>query len=161
MQLRRARLDRDRRIDVTFLLLGGLGLAAAQPPRPAWATRAAKLPADLPVKPPPTMAGYSRERFGPPWKDVDRNGCDTRDDILRLDLRHVRFKVDSDCVIASGTLKDPYTGTKIEFVRGVGTSSACRSTMLWRSPTPGEPAHERGAPHVGCGTPMTHQCCSQ
>jgi hypothetical protein len=67
-------LERDRRIDVTFLL-GGLGLAAAQPPRPAWATRAAKLPADLPVKPPPTMAGYSRERFGPPWKDTDRNGC--------------------------------------------------------------------------------------
>jgi hypothetical protein len=34
------------------------------------------------------------------------------------------FKAGSDCVIASGTLNDPYTGTKIKFVRGVGTSSA-------------------------------------
>ena len=30
--------------------------------------------------------GYARERFGQAWADVDRNGCDTRNDVLRRDL---------------------------------------------------------------------------
>ena len=33
------------------------------------------------------MTGYDRAQFGSSWADVDRNGCDTRDDILRRDLR--------------------------------------------------------------------------
>jgi hypothetical protein len=70
------------------------------------------------------MAGYSRERFGPAWQDTNHNGCDTRNDILRRDLRHTRFKAGSACVIVSGTLSDPYTDTRIDFVRGVGTSSS-------------------------------------
>ncbi|MDM7855135.1 GmrSD restriction endonuclease domain-containing protein [Cellulomonas alba] len=66
------------------------------------------------------MTGYTRDEFGPAWKDVDRNGCDTRDDVLARDLDDpVRRDA---CVIASGTLHDPYTGTTIDFVRGVGTS---------------------------------------
>jgi Protein of unknown function (DUF1524) len=110
---------------VVALLLAGERLPASEAaPSPAWATSAAKLLADLQVKPPASMAGYSRDRFGSPWKDTNRNGCDTRDDILRLDLRLVQYKAGSDCVIATGTLNDPYTGTKINFVRGVGTSSA-------------------------------------
>src|SRR4051794_22703726 len=85
---------------VAALLLAGERLPASETtPRPAWATRAVKLLADLPVKQPASMTGYSRKRFGQPWKDTDANGCDTRDDILRLDLRHVRFKINSDCVI--------------------------------------------------------------
>ena len=28
---------------------------------------------------------YSRDEFGQRWADVDRNGCDTRNDILRRD----------------------------------------------------------------------------
>jgi hypothetical protein len=91
---------------------------------PPWATRAIKLLADLPVEPPASMAGYSRQRFGPAWKDTNHNGCDTRNDILRRDLRHIRFKAGSACVIVSGTLSDPYTDTRIDFVRGVGTSSS-------------------------------------
>lgn len=27
--------------------------------------------------------GYTRAAFGPPWRDVDRNGCDTRNDVLQ------------------------------------------------------------------------------
>jgi hypothetical protein len=81
---------------------------------------------DLTMRPAASMAGYSREKFGPPWNDTDGNGCDTRNDILRLDLRHERFKADPTCVIATGTLSDAYTGTKIKFVRGVGTSSAAQ-----------------------------------
>ena len=32
------------------------------------------------------MTGYARALFGPAWTDTDRNGCDTRNDILRRDL---------------------------------------------------------------------------
>jgi hypothetical protein len=51
-----------------------------------------------------------------PLEHVDQNGCDTRNDILALDLPHIRFKAGSDCVIVSGTLDDPYTARKISFV---------------------------------------------
>lgn len=44
----------------------------------------------LPVKGRAPMTGYAREEFGPAWKDVDRNGCDTRNDILRRDLTGCR-----------------------------------------------------------------------
>jgi Protein of unknown function (DUF1524) len=70
------------------------------------------------------MTGYSRAKFGDPWVDVDHNGCDTRNDILHRDLTHIVYKQGSTCLIASGTLKDPYTGKTIHFVRGVTTSSA-------------------------------------
>lgn len=66
---------------------------------------------------------YSREQFGPAWQDVDKNGCDTRNDILARDLHNT--KVDSDgCTILSGTLEDPYTGKTIRFQRGKSTSTA-------------------------------------
>jgi hypothetical protein len=32
------------------------------------------------------MTGYERDQFGSGWIDVNRNGCDNRDDILRRDL---------------------------------------------------------------------------
>lgn len=70
------------------------------------------------------MTGYSREQFGPEWKDMDHNGCDTRNDILKRDLKQDVFRAGSTCVIAFGTLRDPYTATMIDFVRGIGTSSA-------------------------------------
>ena len=66
--------------------------------------------------------GYTRAQFGPTWKDVDGNGCDTRNDILKRDLTGVVFKSGS-CVVASGTLNDPYSGAIISFERGVATSS--------------------------------------
>ena len=68
--------------------------------------------------------GYTRDQFGTPWKDVDRNGCDTRNDILNRDLRSIIYKVSShDCVVLSGILLDPYSGESINFLRGVSTSS--------------------------------------
>lgn len=73
----------------------------------------------LSVKGKAPMTGYDRSQFGPAWKDVDRNGCDTRNDILRRDLKGVSFKPGTrGCVVASGTLDDPYTGKQIAFVRG-------------------------------------------
>lgn len=69
------------------------------------------------------MTGYARSQFGGRWPDVDRNGCDTRNDVLRRDLRALRFRSGSDCVVATGRLVDPYTGSVIDFVRGASTSA--------------------------------------
>jgi hypothetical protein len=69
------------------------------------------------------LTDYSRTAFGPAWLDVDRNGCDTRNDILRRDLTSYTLKAGTaGCEVLTGTLHDPYTGKTIHFVRGVGTS---------------------------------------
>ncbi len=68
--------------------------------------------------------GYTRAQFGPAWADVDRNGCDTRNDILKRDLTNEVFKEKTNgCTVLSGTLVDPFSGETINFVRGVATSS--------------------------------------
>lgn len=78
--------------------------------------------AQLPVKGRAPATGYDRvARFGEAWLDVDRNGCDTRDDILARDLAAVTRR--TDCAVLTGTLSDPYTGRSIAFTRGVQTSA--------------------------------------
>jgi hypothetical protein len=73
----------------------------------------------LTVKGRAPKTGYTRAEFGPVWADVDRNGCDTRNDILKRDLTSILFKAGTrNCVVASGTLIDPYSGETINFVRG-------------------------------------------
>ena len=75
----------------------------------------------LEVKGRAPMTGYSREAFGQAWLDADRNGCDTRNDVLARDLVEVAVKPGtSDCVVLSGVLDDPYTGQVLDFVRGSG-----------------------------------------
>lgn len=83
---------------------------------------------------------YNRDEFGPRWSDVDRNGCDTRNDILARDLTEVTFRSGThDCVVETGTLDDPYTGQVISFQRGDKTSSAVQIDHVvaladaWRS----------------------------
>jgi len=57
--------------------------------------------------------------------DTDRNGCDTRNDILARDLTGETLKPGThDCVVLSGTLADPYSGRTIAFQRGQDTSEA-------------------------------------
>jgi hypothetical protein len=68
-------------------------------------------------------SGYSRAQFGPAWADVDHNGCDTRNDILRRDLTSLTYR-SGTCVILSGVLHDPYGGSVINFRRGRVTSPA-------------------------------------
>jgi hypothetical protein len=77
----------------------------------------------LPVKGRAPKTGYSREQFGPAWKDVDKNSCDTRNDILHRDLEFQAIDEDG-CTVISGTLHDPYTGNTVVFSRGRTTSSA-------------------------------------
>lgn len=79
----------------------------------------------LPVKGRAPKTGYSREEFGPAWTDVDHNGCDTRNDVLRRDLTKVVAKPGThECIVVRGVLNDPYTGRSIPFTRGQGTSTA-------------------------------------
>ena len=79
----------------------------------------------LAVKGRAPKTGYARDQFGQRWADVNRNGCDTRNDILKRDLSSVVFKAKTNnCVVLSGTLIDPYSGKTINFARGNVTSMA-------------------------------------
>jgi len=107
--------------------------SAVRPPSPASATgpaprfdTARRQLAVLQVRGWDRAADYQRRQFGKPWSDdVDvefgRNGCNTRDDILRRDLRNLIVRPGT-CFAQSGTLLDPYTGAGIEFIRGPRTS---------------------------------------
>ena len=80
--------------------------------------------ATLAVKGRAPRKGYERDLFGQAWADVDHNGCDTRNDVLRRDLTAYHLKAGTHgCVVLSGALRDPYTGTAIAFVRGQDTST--------------------------------------
>ena len=77
----------------------------------------------LAVKGRSAKTGYDRDVFGPAWTDTDRNGCDTRNDVLRRDLDGNVYKPGTrGCAVLSGLLSpDPYTGQDIAFVRGGGS----------------------------------------
>ena len=78
----------------------------------------------MPVKGRAPKTGYARNQFGPQWSDIDRNGCDTRNDILKRDLIAIVFREKTrDCVVERGILKDPYSGQTIDFLRGEKTSA--------------------------------------
>ena len=77
----------------------------------------------LAVKGRAPKTGYTRDQFGQAWADVDHNGCDTRNDILKRDLSAIIYKAGTrNCVVASGTLVDRYSAETINFVRGNVTS---------------------------------------
>lgn len=78
--------------------------------------------ASLTVKGKSPLTGYARTKdFGEAWLDVEGNGCDTRDDVLKRDLTGTTTR---GCKVETGELTDPYTGRVINFTRGVTTSSA-------------------------------------
>ena len=118
-----------REIRVAIGLLGALsaaGIAApAQAIRFSEATEvtASSVLSSLPVKGRAPKTGYTRAQFGQTWADVDRNGCDTRNDMLKRDLTNITYKVKTrDCVVLTGVLLDRYSGETINFVRGNVTS---------------------------------------
>lgn len=69
-----------------------------------------------------SKAGYSRTQFGNGWGDI--GSCDTRNYILIRDLTRLTYRSSPGCTVATGILRDPYTGKTINFVRGVKTSLA-------------------------------------
>jgi len=74
--------------------------------------------AALEVKGRAPRTGYDRDLFG--WRDdTDRNGCDTRNDVLRRDLTDVELKPGTGgCVVLAGTLEESaYSGQEVAFDR--------------------------------------------
>jgi hypothetical protein len=79
---------------------------------------------DLVVKGRAPRTGYDRDLFGSGWGDTDRNGCDTRNDILARDLTDIAIQAGTNgCVVVTGTLADPFSGEPISFARGDDTST--------------------------------------
>lgn len=103
---------------------GAVTIDGADPSTPALEALAA-----LTVREAAPQDGYVRELFGSAWTDsvtvqFGRNGCDTRNDILKRDLIHISLEpATKDCTVRTGTLQDPYTGTEIFFRRGSDTSA--------------------------------------
>lgn len=128
---------------VAWHVLGALG--AQQPIVDAWGDVQNGDAADIPVDNPlgdldpdealelldgidvaaPLEVDYDRVgQFGNSWAfDFDTNGCDTRNDILARDMTDIVLDADN-CTVLAGVLNDPYTGTVIDFTRGVDTSGA-------------------------------------
>lgn len=59
---------------------------------------------------------YTRVAFGQEWLDVDGNGRGTRDDVLAAQLTDIRLDLNGN--VASGSFIDPYTGLRVDYVRG-------------------------------------------
>lgn len=92
---------------------------------PSVGSKALEVLETLAIKGRAPKTGYDRALFGQAWADVDRNGCDTRNDILDRDLTGKSYKPGTrDCLVLAGSLADPYTNTTISFTRGAATSSA-------------------------------------
>jgi hypothetical protein len=81
--------------------------------------------AALPVAAKSSLAGYDRDCgsgegcvFGPAWADIDRNGCDQRNDVLHRDLTDVDVRDGTQgCVVIAGVLDDPYSGQTVRFAK--------------------------------------------
>ncbi len=101
----------------------------------------------LPVKGRAPKTGYTREKFGPAWADVDHNHCDTRDDILHRDLTQRSYRSGTqDCIVTGGTLADPYTGSRIVYRRGaskVDIDHAVALSDAWQKGAQTWPANRR------------------
>ncbi|MEU8775730.1 HNH endonuclease family protein [Streptomyces sp. NPDC048606] len=87
---------------------------------PPDAATAGRLLAGLKVEWGRNWQTYRREEFGRTWSDETdaiggRNGCDTRDDVLRRDLAELREGDRNPCVVLSGVLHDPYTGKALPY----------------------------------------------
>ena len=107
---------------IALLIVGAI--VVPSPPASAASEKAATVLETLSVKGRAPKTGYTRAQFGPSWADVDRNGCDTRNDILSRDLTEVIYREGTNnCIVLSGVLVDPFSGESIAFTRGVATSS--------------------------------------
>jgi hypothetical protein len=76
-----------------------------------------------------TEQKYDRKQdFGDGWQDIDGNGCDARNDILKRDIlsyapQTITYKDNKECKVGQGTLFDPYTNQVKNFLYGANTSS--------------------------------------
>jgi hypothetical protein len=92
-------------------------------PAPLPTGDAATALAAIPVKGRAPLTGYDRDQFGQSWRDIDRNGCDQRNDVLARDLAEVEYRPGTQsCVVQGGMFSDPYSGHTFRFQRGQDTS---------------------------------------
>ena len=79
--------------------------------------------AGIEVKGRAPRTGYDRDLFGTAGWTSTATDADTRNDILARDLSGETFKPGThNCVVLTGTLADPYSGSTIAFQRGQNTS---------------------------------------
>ena len=83
---------------------------------------ASSLLATLKIKGRAPKTGYARSLFSDGWGTI--GSCDTRNFILSRDLTNIVWRPGETCIVASGVLREPYSGKTIHFVRGVKTSLA-------------------------------------
>ena len=103
---------------IAILVVAITAFSAAPEPQREYAssgdgTSAHAVLSELPVKGRAPKTGYDRSQFGDGWGDL--NGCDVRNVILYRDLRETVLS--EECIVVSGVLDDPYTGTTISFSR--------------------------------------------
>ncbi len=108
---------------LALALLSGLGAANSEPvvANASTGTKATSLLAKIATKGRAPKTGYDRDLFSDGWGDIGE--CDARNYILRRDLKSITWRSSPRCTVSTGILNDPYTATKIYFVRGVATSS--------------------------------------
>ena len=105
------------------VVLGAILLAPVSvEAKPIYSATSISALAKLKVRPLGSQSGYDRDYFSDGWGDI--GSCDLRNYILNRDLTNITWRADANCLVATGTLKDPYTGKVIKFVRGVKTSMA-------------------------------------
>ena len=100
-----------RRIVLLALLLTSIPTQSASANEPT----ALAVLNQLEVKGRAPKTGYSRAAFTH-WSDLNRDGCDSRNEILKRDLTQIVFKTGTrDCKVISGQLYDPFSGKTLIF----------------------------------------------
>jgi hypothetical protein len=100
-----------RRIVLLALLLTSIPTQSASTNEPT----ALAVLNQLEVKGRAPKTGYSRAAFTH-WSDLNRDGCDSRNEILKRDLTQIVFKTGTrDCKVMSGQLLDPFSGKTLIF----------------------------------------------
>jgi hypothetical protein len=69
--------------------------------------------------------GYSRDKFGASWADEDRDGCNTREELLALP---------GPCPprVLDVTITDPYTGTEVTGRSNIDVDEIVPRAWIWR-----------------------------
>lgn len=65
------------------------------------------------TQPEASITEYRRDYFGKGWASID--GCSIRNLVLERDLDNITWLPKSNCIVATGTLDDPYTGQQLQF----------------------------------------------
>ena len=123
---------------VAAALAGGLtvvGLLNPSDPAPAQAPPAAAVE-ELPlVIDDVLLPGYDRDLFGAAWADIDRNGCNQRQDVIIRDTGAARSVRSGRCYADMGGkfYRDPYTGESLPDAKAIEIDHVVSLADAWRS----------------------------